>query len=339
MSLDSLYKWLVISGVKGLGNKTLKTLFNNLGSAERILTAEEARLIKILGETRAKSLLAREGVNEKEIKRVLGLVEKEGINFVTLESENYPQKLIDIEDPPPVVFYRGELKNVPLAGIVGTRKPTGYTVGLVKSTASKVVRAGMGVVSGGAKGVDWLAHEGAVESGGFTVCILGYGILKTPGYILNRLEKSNAVLLSEFPPLKSADRYTFPKRNRLIAAMGEFIFIPEAGAKSGSLITANYALKYGKKVYVHIGIGSSDSWEGCYRLLKEGKAEIVKDIEEVLKTTAFGGDNLINFLKTPRTVEELMEHTGKSYQEVNMFLTQLEIEGKVRKLGSHYQAL
>jgi len=182
-----LYNWLLLSNVKGLGNKTLKILFKTFGSSEGILNADKSELIKVMGKTKAQALLTREGVDEKEVRKTLRIIEREGIEFTTLESENYPEKLKGIEDPPPVVFYRGELKDIPLAGIVGTRKPTGYTLGLTKSTASKIVKAGMGVVSGGAKGVDWLAHEGAIESGGFTVCILGYGILKTPRYILNLL--------------------------------------------------------------------------------------------------------------------------------------------------------
>ncbi len=340
MDLERLYNWLTLADIKGLGNKSIKNLWKAFGSARRILYSDADTLSQVVGKSKAEAILNREGVREREILSVLKLVEREGINFLTLEDEGYPSQLKEIEDPPPFLFYFGEIKKIKTAGIVGTRKPSGYTVNLTKSSAHKVIEAGMGVVSGGARGVDWLAHEGAIERGGYTVCILGYGLLKTPPYLLNRFIKSNNVLISEFHPEQKGDKYTFPKRNRLIAAMGEFIFIPEAGKGSGSLITANYALKYGKRVYVHIGIGTSDSWEGCYRLIKEGKAELLKDIEEILENTAFGGDNsLINFLKTPRTLEEILRWTGKEFPEVNTLLLNLEMEGRVKRTGSYYQAV
>ena len=337
--MEALESWLLLSQIKGLGNKSLKKLWEHFSSARAILKADRRELTKIVGEAKAKAISDREGVSGRALGELLKVIEREGIGYLTLEDEAYPAGIKAIEDPPAVLFYRGRLFDLPLAGIVGTRRPTGYTLNLVKASAAKVVEAGMGVVSGGAKGVDWLAHEGAVERGGHTLCILGCGILKTPNYLLNLLSYPNTLLMSEFPPLQTGDRYTFPKRNRLIAAMSEFVFIPEAGAKSGSLITADYAIKYGRRVYVHIGIGSSDSWEGCYKLLKEGRAQIVKDIEEVLETTAFGGDSLLRFLRTPRKLEEIIEWTGKSYSEVNAILLDMEMEGKLRRVGSYYQAL
>ena len=111
--------------------------------------------------------------------------------------------------------------------------------------------------------------------------------------------------------------------------------VPEAGAKSGALITAGYAHSYGKKVYVHIGIGSSPNWEGCYRLLKEGKAEPVRGPEDVFGAQRKEGE-LEEFLKTPRSLAEVASFLEKDTGETLSLLTKLEMEGRVKRVGPFY---
>jgi len=192
---------------------------------------------------------------------------------LTLEDDGYPSALRSLNDPPPLIFLSGSLKDPPLVGVVGTRKPTNYTLNFIEELVGMAVSRGYGVVSGGAVGVDSHAHLSAVKNSGYTLCILGFGLLKARGRIFDRIREAGGSLVSEFLPHERGDRYTFPKRNRLIAALSEFVVIPEASGKSGSLITAKYAVDQGKKVYVHIGIGRSSNWDGCYRLLSEDSEE------------------------------------------------------------------
>lgn len=332
--MDKIYRWIVLKSIRGLGEKSLKKLFNSLGSSEEILKADRNTLSKIVGEKKADLILRRECVSESKVDTILKSLEREGINVITLEDEDYPQKLRGIEDPPPVLFYRGELRDLPLVGIVGTRKAAAYSFSLVDELVRKAVERGYGTVSGGARGIDMRAHFRTLELLGYTVCVLGFGILRAKGSFFRKLEESG-LLLSEFFPNEPADRFTFPRRNRIIASLSEFLIVPEAGSKSGALITADYASSYGKRIFVHIGMGRSPNWEGCYKLLKEGKAELFKDPEEI-----FGGEEdgspILDFLNVPRTFEEIREFSGIDDGELFSLLSNFEMEGKIRRIGSFY---
>jgi len=327
--------WLLLRSVRGLGERSLKKLWETFGSAEAILKASSEELGEVLGVKRTSSLLRREGVDDRRVENILRTVEREGLGFLTLEDETYPESLRVIPDPPPVLFYRGSLEKVSLFGLVGPRKPTGYSLSWTERVVREGVRLRWGVVSGGAPGIDSKAHTVAIDSGGYTVCVLGFGILEGRSPLLRRIVEAGGVLMSEFDPEDKGDKHTFPKRNRIISALSQFLIIPEAGKESGALITADYAYAYGRRIYVHIGIGSSPNWEGCYRLLKERKAEPVRGPEDIFETVG-GGDELHQFLRTPRSLEEVASFMGKDVGETISVLTKLEMEGKVRRFGAFY---
>jgi len=272
-------------------------------------------------------------VDFRRVEKILNFVAKEALGYLTPESEKYPRRLFDLPDPPPLLFYRGIWREIPLVAVVGTRRPATYTLSFTEDTVRKLVASGYGIVSGGAAGVDSLAHVSAVKNSGYTLCVLGFGLSKARGNLFRRIEESGGALLSEFLPQEEGSRYSFPKRNRLIAALSDFLILPQAGARSGALITARWASALGRKVFVHIGIGKSPHWEGCYTLVREGKGELLRDVEDLL---GFGeGDpDLIAFLKTPRSLEEIMEFTAREYGEVCALLTELELQGKVRRIGA-----
>ncbi len=336
MKLNDLYHWLILKSVKGLGERSIKRLYLRFKSAERILGAKREELATVLDRRKLELLERRSGVDETRIGEILKIVESEGIGFITLEDDKYPPQLKGIPDPPPILFYRGVLRELPLIGVVGTRKPTHYTLNLVDEVVKSAVMEGNGVVSGGAKGVDTRAHTSTIEQNGYTVCVLGFGILRAKGGLIERIEKSGGLILSEFLPTKEAGKHTFPRRNRIIAGLTRFLIIPEAGIKSGALITASYAFKYGRKVFVHIGLGGSSNWDGCYRLVREGKAELFKDAKDIFGTNVEDSSPLLEFLKIPRTYEEIRDFIGKDDSETLSILTELEMKGKVRRIGSHY---
>ncbi len=342
--MDRLYSWLTLRSVKGLGEKSIKKLYEAFGSAENVLGADFSSLSDVVGKNKAYAILRRKGVDRKGVEEILRIVEREGIGSLTMEDSDYPQALLELSDPPPILFYRGLIKYPPLAGVVGTRNPTSYTELLVEELVRDLVEEGFGIVSGGAVGVDSKAHESALEAGGYTLCLLGYGLLRARHYLMKKICDGGGAVVSEFLPYERGDRFTFPKRNRLIAVMSSFVVIPEAGARSGSLITADIASGYGRKVFVHIGIGRSSSWDGCYRLLKEGRAIIFKDAGDITghhkkETTAEReeeADSLLEFLETPRTFEEILDFLSVSDREAMALLTTYEIEGKVRRQGAMY---
>jgi DNA processing protein len=344
--MDKLYGWLTLRSVRGLGEKSIKKLYEAFKNIERILSADLPELSQVVGKTKAYAILKRKGVDRRGIEKVLEVVEKEDITCFTIEDPLYPEKLRELSDPPPVIFLKGRLKDLPFAGVVGTRNPTSYTELLVEDTVKHLIDEGFGIVSGGAVGVDSKAHETALERGGYTLCVLGYGLMRARYYLLKRIVDKGGGVLSEFLPYEKGDKFTFPKRNRLIAVLSDFIVIPEAGSRSGSLITARVANRYGRGVFVHIGIGRSSNWDGCYELLREGKAAIFKEPEDITghrsdqveETIVEREDPLIEFLETPRTFEEILDFTGATEGDLMALLTELELQGKLRRMGAMYIA-
>ena len=204
-----------------------------------------------------------------------------------------------------------------------------------------MVSKGYGVCSGGAIGCDFYSHKECLALGGYTVCLLGMGILKIPAY-LSKLQNGNMLFLSEFLPEASPEEYTFPRRNRLISGLSKALVVAEAGQKSGSLITAQYAIKQKKPLWVYVGNALSQRWLGCINLVNEGKAKVLYSptlLFQELPSSHSLKDPLLDLLTTPKTFDELLEITRLSHQELTMRLTQLELEGKVLRNGSYYMSL
>ncbi len=336
--MEKLYNWLVLSSIRGVGERSLKALFERFKGAGSILEADEKELALVVGQAKAKAIKDLKGVDEKKIKDIIKLLTEEDLGAVTIEDKDYPKEFMDLPDSPPVLFYRGNLKGVSCVGVVGPRNPSDYTLSLVDEIVDLAVDRGFGIVSGGAVGVDSRAHLRAVEKSGYTVCILGFGILKARSSLLKRIEKSNGVLISEFLPDQPADKHTFPKRNRLIASLSEFVVIPEASTKSGALITALWADLLGKKVYAHVGIGRSPRWRGCVNLIREGKAQIFGEPGQIFGNKVNSRGSLEEFLQTPRTVDEISDFLNLPHSEVFQILIKLEMEGKLTKMGSLYMS-
>lgn len=337
--MERLYNWLFISAIRGLGEVSIKKLFSHYRSAQSILNAEEEELRLLIGQRKARAVKERNLLFDPE--KVVKTVVREGIGWTTIEDEDYPLLLRTIEDPPPVIFYMGKLKELPLVGIVGARNPDPYSIGFTKKLVHSLVDAGFGVVSGGARGIDYTSHLSCLQAGGYTVCLLGMGLLKMPPY-LSRLSHENLLFMSEFLPEQEADSYTFPRRNRLISGLSVGLVVVEAGQGSGALITAEHALRQGRPVYVHVGIGSSERWLGCIRLLNEGKAKFLRCAEDLIGSaprSRDGEDKLLTLLTGPKTFGELLELTGLSEKELSVKLSIYEMEGKIERVGLYYRAL
>ncbi len=333
--MGDIRPWLILSSIKGIGPKTLKVLIDRFGDPVAVLEAEEDLISEVVGPEKARAIKSRKGVREERIRNTERILQKEDIGAVTLTDPGYPYPLRSLPDPPPVLFYSGILKRTPLVGIVGPRRPSSYTLSLVDSLVSEALRSGYGTVSGGARGVDTRVHLATLKRSGYTVCVLGSGLLKAEGKLLDMILKSGGLLLSEFFPDEPPSRHTFPRRNRVIAGLSEFLVVPEAGRKSGSLITARYAHRYGREVFVHTGQGG-ERWEGCSALLEEGIGRVFSGPKDIFGVQRC--DPLEDFLKTPRTFEEVLRFLGLPPDEAMSRLTHLELEGKVRREGPFYTA-
>ena len=354
--MEEVFNWLILRNVKGVGNKSLKKLYDFFNSSEEILSADINTLSMIVGREKAARIKRKEGVSLGSIERLIKLTERWNIKIICIEDKDYPSQLKIIEDPPPVIFSMGDIREGIYVGIVGSRFATSYSLELTDQLCKALVEIGAYTVSGGAKGIDTKVHESTIKYGGYTLWIAGTGLLNLDISLKEKILKAGSCIISEFDPFEKGSKYTFSQRNRLISGMAEIVVITEAGKKSGSLITAGYALKQNKRVFVHIGMGRSERWEGCYRLLKEGKAEIFKDpsdITEVIKPvdmktelaeeailtdkeSTATEEQILALLEVPKTFDQLLIETGMKREELMGILSMLEIEGKVVKSGVYY---
>lgn len=213
---------------------------------------------------------------------------REGVKskFITLLDVNYPDFLKTLYKPPLVLFYYGDINLINdyknNISVVGTRNPTRYgeevTKKLVKEISGKI-----NIVSGFAYGIDSIAHKTCIENKGKTIAVLGCGIdycYPETNYKLYEEIKNNHLIISEYPNNVEPNKENFPFRNRLVAAFGKCLLVIEGGSKSGTSITTNYALNYGRDVLAIPTNIDRDSI--CNNLIKEG-ADLIRCKEDILK--------------------------------------------------------
>lgn len=270
------------------------------------------------------------------------------IRHIDINSEEYPSKLREIANPPKELYYSGDISllSTNCVAMVGSRKFTMYGKTVARSIGRTLASAGMTVVSGLAKGIDTFSHEGALEVDGKAIAVLGTGILRmfptSNQQIMNEIADSGLVI-SEFEPNFSGNKWSFPSRNRIISGLSETIVVIEANFQSGALITANFALEQGKNLYAVPGNITSQFSAGTNRLIRDGATPLicVKDIldelgleqqyetEDVRKI--LGEDELAvyNCVKNSDgiTVNEIAHMLDTKTAKVNATITVLEIKG------------
>ncbi len=210
-----------------------------------------------------------------------------GYSIIAIDDDKFPKCVYNIDAPPAVIYVSGKLPDVDnrlTIGIVGTRRATKYGVDNSYKIAYALSKYGVTVISGGALGVDCASHRGSLAADGVTICVRGCGLnskyLHENEAMRNAITKRGAVI-SEYPPDESPRPYYFPARNRLISALSDGVLVIEAGAKSGSLITANLALDQGKEVFALLGNNSPQN-EGSNSKIKNGTAIPITDFMDIL---------------------------------------------------------
>lgn len=229
--------------------------------------------------------------------------------IIDYEDECYPQRLREIPNPPAVLYVDGQLPDIDstaVIGIVGTRRASEYSVKVTHIMSRGITECGAVVVSGGALGVDSAAHKGAITAGGKTIAVLGCGL--GTSYLnenkpLRDTIKMNGALVTEYPPFTKATKYTFPMRNRIISGLSLGVLVVEAGVKSGSLITANYANEQGRDVFAVPASVLSPGFAGTNKLIDDG-AMVATNPRQIISVYEERFDSL-NLSKC-RSVEELM---------------------------------
>lgn len=271
----SLEYWVWLSEVLATSTAPLKAIVEKYGDAKAFYDADDDEKMRVCG----LSIQQAKRLHDIPRKRIFGIIrdcERLSIRIAVPGSSEYPEKLFGIVDPPVVLYIKGKplmLNGEPSIAIVGPRKISDYGAKCGYVIAGTLASCGMTVVSGGAKGGDSCAHKGAIDSGGFTVGVLGGGIesgyLKTNAELRSRIAE-NGALISEFSPFTSITRGTFQRRNRIISALSDGVVVLEAGVGSGTLITARHASEQGKDVFVIPGSPSEPQYYESNRLIADG---------------------------------------------------------------------
>lgn len=351
--IDKRY-WIGFNLIKGIGAVRLQALIKHFGDLE---IAWKAAPID----------LARAGLNRKVIERIVqarqnvdleklwAKIESQGIKIFTWEDETYPQRLKEIDQPPPVLYIRGEYLPDDLfaVAIVGTRRVTAYGRQITEELGGYLASNGITMVSGLARGVDAIAHQTALKAGGRTIGVLGSGVdrIYPPEHrgLAEKMMESGAIV-SDYAPGTPPDASNFPPRNRIISGLSLAVVVIEAGETSGALITAEFAAEQGREVFAVPGSILAPQSKGTNKLIQNGALPLlsVNDLMQALNLTRMGEHKaarkiipsdetearLLTVLGAePLHVDEIRKQTELPIEKVSATLALMELKGMVRQVG------
>lgn len=282
--------WIWLQTVLGIAANTYDVL--SIWEDAKAVYDAHIDALKVTQLFNAAQLRRKAETSLEDSEKVVEECAKNGWHIVTYEDDEYPPQLKQIDDAPLVLYVSGDVKclktEMPI-GIIGTRRPTQYAIDVAHTIAIELAKQNAVIVSGGAQGIDSVAHNSAMDAGGKTLVIMGcgfgYDYLMENEPMRKRAEK-NGALVTEFPPFTPARPYTFIQRNRITAALCKGVLVVEAGRKSGSLSTARKVLKYNRDLFVVTGDARGDSFVGANELAKNG-ARIVFSAADILTLYGF----------------------------------------------------
>ncbi len=346
-----------LSGI-GLGAKRIRMLVEHFLSAE---TAWKASATELKSLPWMKSQQIEQFVqkrSEVDFESLFSTLDKTGVTALPFYNPLYPPRLREIADPPLVLYMKGQLTPQELdhsIAVVGTRRPTTYGQRLAKEVSRGLAEAGATIVSGMAVGVDSLCHWGAIEGGGRTVAVLAcgpdvcYPTSNKPLY-KGLIDGTHGAVISEFFPGTKPEPWRFPSRNRIISGLSKGVVVIEAGATSGSLITAEIGFEQSREIFAVPGRVDAPMSMGCNMLIASNKAQLVMNYVDVLNSlmwvsvpTArdvptmvelFGREKEVFDLVTSEPIhfDVLSQKLEMSAGELSATLTMLELAGIVERL-------
>ena len=357
--------WFILREIPLLGNSVCKKLILQFKTPENILKASRNELKSI---NRISKKVIDGIVNHKNFhdaaKKELELVLNKNIQIVTIIDPLYPLLLKEIPDPPPFLTYLGQLDNSsPDISVVGSRNATSYGLSTSKNLSYNLSKKGFQIVSGLARGIDAMAHKGALKANGKTIAVMGSGLNKIypreNKYLFNDIA-AQGTIFSEFKVNTDPLPQNFPIRNRIIAGLSCGSIIVEAAQRSGSLITARLANEYNREVFAVPGSIKSKKSQGTHFLLKQGaklvenEMDIIDELHQFIHVKNYDNNsslqksnsdnsklnkyNIIKFLEPyPVHIDVLIEKSKIKSSKVTSQLLDLELEGRViRQQGDYY---
>jgi DNA processing protein len=355
--VDERTYWVALNTAAGIGPVRFHRLLEISGGARNAWQASDLELAAAGLERRTIDSLRR--LRQRTTPEAIAArLTQLGICALTLLDADYPLNLRQVADPPPVLFVRGQLcaEDSRAVALIGTRRATAYGRAVAERLGRDLAAAGITVVSGLAKGVDTVAHHAAVRAGGRTIAVLGNGLDQVyppdnTGLARHIVDSGSGALISEFAPGVPPDAVNFPRRNRIISGLSLATVIVEAGAKSGALITAVFALEQGREVLVVPGSILSPAHLGVHQLLRQGATPVTSagDILEAIGSSLedssavarhvpeLAGDEADVYAvlsSEPRHVDELARTLGLGPGAISASLAMLELKGMARQVGS-----
>ncbi len=352
--MDTKDYWLWLCG-SGVSRQKIRKITEQYGTVRTFFQLEKKRFFadRILNAEEKERLWQRK--KEKRYVEESEQMQKEGIEFLYPEHPDYPIRLKRLSDYPYSLYVRGEIPpdRQPAAGIVGSRTCSNYGRNMAKEISRQAAAAGIGIISGMARGIDTCAHLGALSGRGKTWAILGCGIdicyPKENRELYDRICEHGGIL-TEYPPGTPPLPILFPQRNRLISGLSDAVVVVEAREKSGSLITVEFALEQGKDIYAVPGRIGDALNAGCNRLIQNGAGILTEPADlprvfgagcrnEPAETLPEFGENkyleqLYNLIKDiPQSFDALREQMGLSPEQMFPLLLQLQLSGQIRELG------
>lgn len=324
---------------------SIENAFRN-GEIEQLLTADEYhRLVK--------------SYDRRELDSIIENMLKNDIKILTIFSDEYPEKLYHLPDRPLLLYAKGDLSllDEKSVAVVGTRSPSNYGRIITEKFAGELAQSGLVIISGLCYGVDEIAHRKTLEVGGKTIAVVGSGfgkIYPSTNASLAQEIAQDGLLLSEYPPSFVSRKYTFPRRNRIVAGLSDGVLITEAGFKSGTIHTKEFAAEYGKDLFAVPGNINSNKSELTNMMIKTGQAECVISAEDITSKYGikkisqhkkvvelnFDQQNILNLLSDgEKNYDFIAENCKIPVNTLNFYLTTLEINGLIKKLPAQFYAL
>lgn len=287
-SAQELAQWIRLERTPGVGLETARKLLAAFGLPANIFSASRTELQTVVSDRHARALLAPPSAETQAlIERTLEWAREPGNHVLTLADTAYPKSLLEIPDPPLMLYAKGriELLSANSIAVVGSRNATAQGISNAEKFSEVLSKAGFTIVSGMALGIDTAAHQGALRGSGSTVAVIGTGadiVYPARNHGLAHLIAENGCILSEYALGTPALPANFPRRNRIISGLSKGVLVVEAAAQSGSLITARMAGEQGRDVFAIPGSIHSPLAKGCHLLIKQG-AKLVESAQDILE--------------------------------------------------------
>lgn len=354
--------WVALSSIEEISSHFIQRLYNYFGDIKSAFNADDLSGIDGLSVKKAQEFLRLRDKVDPD--KALAEVENRGIKFLTFEDEKYPIMLRNIDNPPSVLYYKGDLFDCNLEktlAVVGSRRATSYAKDALAKIISELSGTDICIVSGLASGIDTTAHTSALNNNLKTIGVIASGFDFTyPAAnkdLYKQIEDGNGAVVSEYYPTFQPLQFRFPQRNRIVSGLSYGTLVAEASLKSGALITSNLTLEQGRELMCIPGLITNPNTEGVYKLLKNG-ATLVTCADDVLEALGWEvkieQQNLFNLPELnedeqriyealeieDKGVDELQAFTKLSIDNLLMYLTTMELKGIIKQVdGDRYRKI